>query len=531
MKKLLLPLLFLSSLCFAETETIGPFGGLNNSENPFVIPSNMAQDLLNVDISEEGKSVKKRSGYGTAFTLTNSTSPVHGVYYFYDTDGSDVSLAFNDRNINRSVSGAAMSVIYSTATNGATWQCTDSAGFAYCANTSRYGIFKIDASAISNLSGFTSTGTMVTVTTERLVQAGFSDFPNMIWFSKANDFSTWTVGGNPTDPIQFTITSPGSGVKHITYGHGRVYWFKDNSFGYILEGATQADWRVVTISAFLGNLHNTSIYHEEILYFQGNDGHFYAYDGAKLVKLSKDIQQTINVTQGRTSNSWNQSSQSDFSGGSTLPPGFISSSVVSGKLMGSSFTVTETSLADFAQGNFSNSTTTSNSVWISTVNNNYFDTANAYSFESNPGEIYWDEVSVANGSSDGADGGIVTNMCGTVSAQSGSAYGWIGTSDSVAPTNFIVNVHDSSSGSVIFSSSFTYTNGACTWTQKTISGSSIGTARRNIYLQFKLNNFQDVTLTSDPFIFSGSDIKFYLITDRQTVGTAYFAFVDNMTGG
>jgi hypothetical protein len=313
-KSLSLVLLF-ASLAYGEVETIGPFGGVNNSENPFVISATQAQDILNVELSKSGKSIKKRKGYGTAFTLSIATSPVHGIYNFYDSNGADVSLFFNDRRMSVSVSGGSPSVFFSTGPNGATYQCVDTAGFAYCANTSRANIIKVNSSTYTLLTGFTSTGTMVTATPERLVQAGFSDFPNMIWFAKSNDNTTWQVGGNGVDPIQFTITSPGSSVKHITYAHGRVYWFKDSSFGYILEGASQSDWQVVTISNFLGSLFNTSIYRDEILYFQGNDGHFYAYDGSNLAKLSKDLNETIGETQGRTSNSWTQSSQNDFESG------------------------------------------------------------------------------------------------------------------------------------------------------------------------------------------------------------------------
>lgn len=324
--------LLFTSLAYGEVETFGPFGGVNNSENPFVISATQAQDLLNVELSKSGKSIKKRKGYGTAFTLSIATSPVHGIYNFYDSNGADVGLFFNDRHLSVSVSGGSPTVFFSTGPLDATYQCVDTAGFAYCANTSRANIIKVNSSTYTMITGFTSTGTMVTATPERLVQAGFSDFPNMIWFAKSNDNSTWQVGGNGVDPIQFTITSPGSSVKHITYAHGRVYWFKDSSFGYILEGASQSDWQVVTISNFLGSLFNTSIYREEILYFQGNDGHFYAYDGSNLAKLSKDLNETIGETQGRTSNSWTQSSASDFGSGSSTSTVIVDTTSVSGQI-------------------------------------------------------------------------------------------------------------------------------------------------------------------------------------------------------
>lgn len=348
---------------------------MNNSESSYVISATQAQDLLNVDLTDSGKSIKKRAGYGLAFTLSNATSPVHGVYNFYDTNGADVSLFFNDRNMNVSVSGGSPSVFFSTGSNGATYQCVDSAGFAYCANTSRDDIIKVNSSTYTLLSGFTSTGTMLAITPERLVQAGFSSNTNLVWFSKANDFSTWQVGGDPTDPIQFTITAPGSGIKHITYAHGRVYWFKDSSFGYIMEGQTKADWRVVTVNSFVGSLFNTSIFRDDILYFQGNDGHFYGWDGSNLVKLSTNIQATIAETQGRTSNSWTQTSQSDWNASSITPMGYLDTGLLPGSVvLGTSTALppfVDTSSANFAAGTLTTlSTITLNgSLTLSTATN------------------------------------------------------------------------------------------------------------------------------------------------------------------
>jgi hypothetical protein len=43
--------------------------------------------LLNVDVTPGGRSVKKRRGYGLSATLAVTTSPVHGIYDFYDASG------------------------------------------------------------------------------------------------------------------------------------------------------------------------------------------------------------------------------------------------------------------------------------------------------------------------------------------------------------------------------------------------------------------------------------------------------------
>jgi len=215
MKKLFsfLSISLLSTLLFAEgspnQQVIGPFSGLNNADNPAAIPLEKAQDLLNVDLSLNGKSVFKREGYGLAYALTNTTSPIHGTYIFYDGTGNDVALSFNDTRITSSINGASPTVLTSTMTNGSTWQCTDSQGFAYCANTSRTFIIKTNGVTFSTVQNLNSTGTIVAVTPDRLVASGFSSSPNRIDVSAAADFNTWATGVLNTSAYQFTITAPG----------------------------------------------------------------------------------------------------------------------------------------------------------------------------------------------------------------------------------------------------------------------------------------------------------------------------------
>src|ERR1051325_8404742 len=104
-KRVLLTIALLATPVLAEdwsTIVIGPFGGLNNRDNPIAIPANQAQEILNMDITDGGKSIRKREGFSNFATLTVSTAPVHGTYLFYDSSGNDVVLAFNERRISAS---------------------------------------------------------------------------------------------------------------------------------------------------------------------------------------------------------------------------------------------------------------------------------------------------------------------------------------------------------------------------------------------------------------------------------------------
>lgn len=351
--------LILSSICFAgedwQAQIIGPFSGLNNRDNSYAIPAQNAQDLLNVNITPGGKSVFKRKGYGLSSTLSVTTSPVHGIYSFFDSLGNDVSLFFNDSYLSSSVSGANPSTIFSNGPNGATYQCTDNLGYAYCANTSRTSLIKTDGSTSSSISGFVSTGTMVATCVTRLAMAGFLDRPSAIDFSADSDFTTWGTGSLGSSAVQLTISAPGSRITHIVYAFGRLMWFKDSSFGYVIIGNQpfQTDWVIRTVSFDVGTNDNTSVFREGILYFRGQDGHIYAFDGSNYQRLSREISGTISVSQSRLAGSWTQTTQSDWEAGSQSPSNSLNTTSSPGDLTINTTNQILTSSTQFQAGQFS----------------------------------------------------------------------------------------------------------------------------------------------------------------------------------
>jgi len=339
-----------------------PFGTLNDSDNPLVLQGNMAQDLLNVDISPGGLSIIKREGYSLQHDLTITTSPVHGIYNFFDSNGNEVQLYFNDGYVSASVGGTYPDVLLSTQTLDATWQCTDGEGYAYCVTNGRNGLLKTNGVSYSWIIPV-ATGTMVTMSQTRMAMAGFSDYPNRVDFSGSVDFTDWVLGTEDYDPINFTIVAPGAKITHLTYAFGKFIWFKENSFGFILEGDTLDDWMIRTISPNVGTVDNTSVYYNGILYFRGNDSHIYAYDGSNLTVTSKDISTLVDSAQSKLSNSWSQSSYSDFTTGSSITAsGYLTVSQTENSIFLTTGTpptsLVDTSEADFSSGTVSNTTTT-----------------------------------------------------------------------------------------------------------------------------------------------------------------------------
>lgn len=213
---------------------------------------------------------------------------------------------------------------------------------------------------------------MVAACTTRLAMAGFSDRPSGIDFSADSDFTTWGTGSLGTSAVQLTINAPGAKITLIAYAFGRLMWFKNSSFGFILIGnqPLQTDWVIRTVSYDVGTNDNSFVYREGILYFRGQDGHIYAFDGSSYQRASRDIAGTIATEQNKTQGSWAQTTQADFQAGAQSPSGWISTSNASGVVSLSTQSTTSIFInsvsTDFAAGTITNvSTITANTLRLS----------------------------------------------------------------------------------------------------------------------------------------------------------------------
>lgn len=416
-----LGLLVLPCFLFAGEVVISDFGGgLNTKDLSATLPDNASPDLLNVNLDPGGKSVKKRQGYGLYKNLpiNTSTTAVHGGYHFQDTTGNNIQLWANAEEIASIIAGATPTKV-SSITAYATMQCTDSQGSAYCFTTSRNTPVKTDGtSGGTSYQGSIPNGTMATFTPIRLAVAGVSGSINTIYFSKANTFTDFTTGITDPDPFTEVIASPGSRLTHIRYACGKVLWWKDQSFGW-LAGDTQSDITIQIVQNDVGTLDNSSAYYNNTVWFRGQDNHIYQYDCANLTRLSRVITPTVEGASRRISNSWTQSSQTDFGAGAVLsssPTVTLSTSTIAGSVIPSSRIVSDTSNNDFSLGSYTSSidtSTVSGGITFKTFLNDDFSTFSNWTNESN---TYTDDTMTAiNGIADCTNG--AGKECAAVSTQ------------------------------------------------------------------------------------------------------------------
>lgn len=534
-------------LGFAGSIGINQFSGLDSQDNPSALQSNQSPDLLNVRLQPGGRSVYKRDGYGLFSSLNSvSTATVHGGYHFQQSGGSDVQLWGSDNGIFASVNDASF-VKVASGTVGATWQCTDNLGFAYCLTSSMDTPVKTDgSSANTTYVGTIPAGSIIASTPLQLAVAGVSGNASSIYVSANNNFSSFTTGPLATDSYIEIINAPGSRITHMGYYFGNLYWWKDSSFGYISGSASQGTVGITIISNQVGTLDNSSAFWNPTTYDQGNkfnsgaqtvsagnpyfnemsslggiffrgqDNHVYQYDGYTLTRLSRIITPNVTSSSRRKANSWTQSTQADFSAGAIVPSVNLSTSISPGDVIVSSFQAVENSSTQWTSGTASNLTVSPSSITLNTNDNGTVDNSDFESALSGN----WFPTNIRVTSEPGLG-------CGTINPQSGSNF--VVVSAASGFSSWAVELIDISSN-IVATQSIALAND-CSWRQISFSPpqSTIG---RRLYLRFHIvGNITSYATTQNPYIIGGP-LTFYAASGTAGSPTfSSFGCIDNVSGG
>lgn len=348
MKKLLLSLILLfSPPLYAASQSVGgQWRGLNNGDASIFIGDNESQDLSNVDLTDNASGVKKRSGYATFKGLTVSTSGVRGGYYLRSVNANNLIIHAHDKYVSKSVDGANYSNFITSSTVGAYWDFTDSQGYLWGLNSSRDILWRYDDTTVTFYPS-SPQGDQLEVLPDRLAVTGTAANPNRINFSKQADFTTFTPGTNESDPWTDDVTLPGQKINCLKYALGRlIVWTRTSTlFG---SGNNQFDFAYEDVSSTIGcDQPNSVLYDNGQVFWQAQDGHFYAYDGNTIRKISQQISGSASSFANGESKSWLQSAESDFELGTHAD---TSDDISEGDVVLSTWTDTDTTSADFGAG-------------------------------------------------------------------------------------------------------------------------------------------------------------------------------------
>ena len=538
----------LGAYSWAGDIVVQSFSGLNTQDSPATIDPSQSQDLLNVLLTPGGSAVYKREGYGLYKTLpTTSTEPIHGGHHFQQTiSGSDVQLWYSSATLSASVAGASF-VVIATGTKGATIQCSDSGGYAYCLTSSRDTCIKTDGTTVAYSTGV-PLGTMVTFTPTQMVVAGISGNENTLYVSAQNTPTYFTIGTLPSSAFTEPVNAPGARLTHIGYYFGKLFWWKDQSFGF-MTFTNQNDLQLTIVSNQIGTLDNSSAFWNSGgydtgskftgtssasagqtpggIYFRGQDNHLYVYDGYYLTRLSRIITPTITGANRRKMNSWTQTNATDWSSGSFAPTVNFSTSISVGDITVSSYSAVDTSTTDFSAGTFSNTFPINNSVRISTDNAGNYDNNSFESALSGNWEISSGELRATSSSSN----------CGTVTPYDGS-YFVIDKTGQAGVTKITVTMRDISGNTILDTQYFDVNPGACAgWqTANFYSPTNVG---KRVNIEIKGNGNCSGYVKSIPSYVLGSTITFKYRADPSgtIVGGSCsgqqgnYVSVDLVTGG
>lgn len=528
-KKLVSPLIWLMVAAPAMCDQIPSFQfkGLNNNENSVIIDPANAQDLLNIDVTPGGKSIKKRSGYGLYKAMATGQA-IHGGYHFYDASGNDIQVWGSSTSLYGIVADATQTQLISSATLSTTWDCSDAQGSAYCVNSSRNAFVKTNGATMTWYAS--PLGTMVETTPDRVVVAGVSGNTNTLYFSEANVFTNFVTALNPSSPFQEVIAAPGSKITHIKWGCGKLLWWKDQSMG-TLDFDDQFNLQVKTVSDTIGTFDNTSaIDPGGSVWFRGQDGHIYRYDCSFITKESVDITPDVDNAGHRIANSWTQTTASDFNSGSSAPSTNVSTGTSSGDVVFNGVISTETSSAKWSLGTASNLTVGSSSITL-TLNNSGNVTNNDFELGST-GVVPSTWTSVGSGWIQTAT--AYGSECSPFTGYSGANFAQTPTGQKGSASPIVLAlVIDPVTETTLDIKSYAIVAVNCAFASKTlpITSSNIG---KRVKLRFTATDndsgTSDYDLTTTGSFILGGDISFTLAVSGNGAGLRLPA-IDQVLGG
>lgn len=265
---------------------VGPWRGVHESDYGALIADNEASALQDVDISEDAMAIVKRAGYVQFKTVGVSTWAVRGLYFFRDTGGTDTVIAANNRSVFKSTGSVAFSAFITTDTAGASYDFVDTQGYLYRLNSERDELARYDGTTLTYFPSAPK-GKQIEALPDRLAIAGTTANRNCIDFSGAGAFTTFTVGALETDPFQECIGLPGQDIAAIKYFQGDLLIWNRTSM-YRWSGTNQYDAVIETISDRIGTVQPYSVVvNNPYVYWQGQDHHYYRFDGSFIENISK----------------------------------------------------------------------------------------------------------------------------------------------------------------------------------------------------------------------------------------------------
>lgn len=311
-------LLFPSVLLGAVT-SINSFGGLNTKDSPMTLIG-QSPDSENV-VTDDGNGLTGRKGF-----VTSSTEPSSALWTFPMSNGTRY-LITRSSNTLKATTGTSFTVTVSTVANGVETVGTPLGDKWYFANTTD-GLKYWDGSSVVLASAAMKVDKLVTFK-GRLAAAGKSGSLRVIYLSKYLDGTSFTppVDAAETDAAQLTISGnldDKIAALYATY-QDKLVWFTQASFGSVY-GTRRSNFTMRTHSDTVGISDAHSIQDcDGRLRWLGQGRKIYEFDGSTFRVISEEIDSVMStIAQGDyATRVFTQTSQSDFSAGTSTPSVYV----------------------------------------------------------------------------------------------------------------------------------------------------------------------------------------------------------------
>lgn len=306
MFKFLLPVFLAVNTYAGQISVVGPFRGLNDSDPSVTLADGEAQSLLNAEVSKDGNSVSKRSGYSLIDTMAvaPTTAPIHGSILFRSPSGANIEVYASNKFVYKSENSGAFSAFITTATVGAKWSFCDTSGKIYGFNDQHDEPFSYDGTTVIYYPGMPK-ASVCAMTPDRMLLAGTTDQPNRLYFSGQGDYTNFTLGTEPNDPSFDDIGLTGDKITGLwANGAEWLIWKTNSLISY--QGTNQYDLVASVISNRVGLSDPKAIVeHNGVVYFMATDGKVWAYLGGMIVDTTKKLE-VFNSNQSKDTSIYRQ---------------------------------------------------------------------------------------------------------------------------------------------------------------------------------------------------------------------------------
>lgn len=540
-------LLFAAGVAFAESQPqklpIATFdGGLNSNYSGLGIADNEVQDSLNVYFDGQTP-VEKREGY----TLCGSTDSVSmdSSWSYSDASNNGWIIIRKPTKIIASNQGCTFTVTIATVSASDTINAVNAFGYIYFVDRTQ-GVYSWNGTS-TTYSATSPRGSLIAEFRGRLWVSGLAHpNGNQLYSSGYLDGSNWTLGSLTTSPVLLTfgLNDSYDNITSIFSGYNDSMQIFKNLSIYALYGFDQSDFEARILNREVGCIDNRSVqpFLGGLVFASRRGVEFFDGVTVQTPPISDKVGNLLNNNAVTTSSelSWTQTSQADFQTGGVIPTGQLSTTIQSGSVVPSTFSLTENTTTQWSLGTSSNVLISNSVIQIATttnfgnVANNDFETGASGAVPAS-----WTSTTVGSGSvyvKQTSTGSAGLSCSGSYSGLTNTHFAEPASGVAAASAKLIVQILDSGSGAELQSSTFSATSTNCAFSRQSVpvSASLIGTsvkvrfyqadsANRYVYLEttnaFAMKNNLSFLMAVAS---NGASFNFVSIDDVFTLSTGTF---------